>query len=224
MATDGEVQELRDWLEQLFQQVRQLRIDEHIWEETQKVIAANPKLQQPSHFYAWMQDMYVSGIAMAIRRQLDDDTRTMSFYRFLKRLKGDPSAISRKRYRALYKDGDPPVEQLKRTGLLDQTVNRAYDRLVGAGKPQPDASDIQQEIDDLKRVATRFVDFANQVVAHDDQTKPTALPTFGEVNDVISYMEKLIQKYVTLLEAAHRSVDLNFQYDWQAIFRTPWIP
>ena len=224
MATDSEVGELRDWLEKLFGQVHRMRIDQQIWENVQQIIEQNPKLHVPSHFYSWMQDMYVSGIAMSIRRQVDNDTRTMSFCRFLKRITGDPSVVSRRRYRALYKDGDGPVEQLKSFGLLEKTVNDTYDRVVGANKPQPTADDIQKEIDDLANVAGRFVDFANQVIAHDDQTKPANLPTFGEVDAVIAYMETLVQRYAQLFEAAHRSMSVNFQYDWRAIFRTPWIP
>ena len=224
MATDAEVAELRDWLEQLFRQVRQLRIDQHIWEEVQGIIRDNAQIHQPSHFYAWMQDMYVSGIAMAIRRQLDDDTRTMSFYRFLKRIKGDPGAVSRKRYRALYTETDAVVQQLKSFGLLEKTINSTYDSFVGEGKPQPAADDIEAQIQELQKVASRFVSFANKVVAHDDQAKPTTLPTFDEVDVVVKYLEKLIQHYVQLMNAAHRAMDLNFQYDWKAIFRVPWIP
>jgi hypothetical protein len=224
MATDAEVADLKLWLRNLFDQVRQLRKYEHIWNGVQDVIHGNPAIQQPNHFYMWMQDMYVSGVAMAIRRQLDDDTRTMSSFRFLKRLKGDPSAVSRKRYRALCKDGDPVVERLKSMGLLDSTVNSTYDSLVGAGKAQPSADDIQAEIDALADVAEHFVSFANKVIAHDDQTKPTVLPTFAEVHDVITYMEKLVQRYAQLLEASHWSMDLNFAYEWKEIFRVPWIP
>jgi len=224
MATDAEVMEVRDWLEMLAGQVRQMRMDQHIFHEVQEIIATNTELHKPSHFYTWLQDMYVAAIAMAIRRQLDDDARTMSFYRFLKRLKGDPSSVSRRRYRALYSDDNSFVMQLKTTGLLEQYVNDAYDELVGAGKAQPLADDIELEIVELRQVADRFVGFANQVVAHDDRTKPSDLPTFGEVDDVISYMEKLLQRYIQLLEATHAAMDLNFQYDWKAIFRVAWLP
>jgi hypothetical protein len=213
MATDAEVAELREWIDKLFGQVRQLRIDQYIWEEVQKIIASNSDLHKPSHFYAWMRDMYVSGVAMAIRRQLDDDTRTMSFYRFLKRIKGDPSTVSRRRYASLYTDGEP-------SGY----VTASYDNVVGEGKAQPSSDDVQGEIDELKRVACRFVDFANQVVAHDDQNRPESLPTFAEVDTVISYLEGLSQRYLQLLKATHRSVELNFQYDWKTIFRVAWLP
>jgi hypothetical protein len=61
-------------------------------------------------------------------------------------------------------------------------------------------------------------------IAHHDVTKPKKLPTFGEVEKVISYLEELIQHYSQLLEATYVAMDLNFQYDWRAIFRVRWIP
>ena len=51
MASDAEVKELREWLEVLHGQVRQMRLDHHIFEETQKLVAANPALHKPSHFF-----------------------------------------------------------------------------------------------------------------------------------------------------------------------------
>jgi len=224
MATDAEVAELKKWLEQLFGQVRQLRIDQYIFHEVQRVIAANPAIQKPSHFYAWMTDNYVAGMAMAIRRQVDDGSTTMSFVRFLKRLKGDPSAVSRKRYRALYTDDSSVVKQLKPLGVLEETINKTYDKLVGAGLQQPTADQIQAEIDELHAKTASFAVFANKVIAHDDTVKPTTLPTFGEVDTIVTYLEGLVQRYIQLFEAAHQSMDLNFQYDWKGIFRVPWIP
>ena len=224
MATDAEIAELRNWLERLTGQVRQLRIDQHIFDEVQKMIAGNPALHRPSHFYQWVIDMYVSGMAMAIRRQMDDDSRTMSLYRFLRRLKGDPSVVSRRRYRALYTDNNIFVRQLKNAGLLDEHVNSTYDKIVGAGKAQPASEDLEAEIDRLRELTGRFVEFANRVIAHDDSMKPSALPTFGEVDEVVCYMEDLVQKYIQLFEAAHHIMDLNFQYDWKAIFRVAWLP
>jgi hypothetical protein len=230
MATDADIDELKRWLESLGSQIRQLRIDQHIFDEVQKIIASNERLHVPSHFYEWMQDMYVSGIAMAIRRQQDDDARTMSFYRFLKRIKGDPSVVSRTRYRALYNDNNSFVRRLREEGLLESYIDRCYDKLVGndtadvAKKNQPTAEDIQNEIAELQQTSAKFVEFANKVVAHDDNVKPDVLPTFEEVGVAVKYMETLLQRYIQLFEAAHQSMDLNFQYDWKGIFRVPWLP
>jgi len=222
MATDADVRELRDWVDELWNGVRQLRIDQHIFDETQEIIAKNAALHRPSHFYSWMQDMYVSGIAMAIRRQMDDDPRTRSFLRFLLRMRADPDAVSRVRYRHLY-DGTTTERQLAPNGLLEDYVNRTYDKFVGVGQDSPSIAQVQGHIDSLRRTTKRFVEFANKVVAHGDSSPPAVLPTFGEVNDSVSTMESILQHYVQLLEGAYRSTDINWQYDWKAVFRIPWI-
>jgi len=214
MSGDSDVGELHEWLTALVKQVRRLRTDQYIWEELQRMISANDDLRQPSHFYAWMKDMYVAGMAMAIRRQVDADSRTMSFRRFLTRIKGDPSVVSRARYRALYlpEDDASPAE-------IDDT----YDRFVGEGKLQPTSDDIQQQIDQLKDVTSKFVTFANQVIAHQDRQKPVTLPTFAEVDTVVGHMERLAQHYVQLFEAKHLMMGASLNYDWKAIFRVAWI-
>jgi hypothetical protein len=224
MATEEDVLELRGWLKNLTDQVQQLRVNQYIFDEVQKIVETNTELHRPSHFYTWMQDMYVAAIAMAIRRQLDDDTRTMSFFRFLKRIKGDPSVVSRRRYRALFRDDNRFVQRLKQAGDLERYVDGAYDRIVGAGKQQPSADDIDGEIRDLQETAKKFVEFANKVIAHAENAKPESLPSFEEVSTVIGFMESLLQRYIQLFEATHQSMDVNFAYDWKAPFRFVWLP
>ncbi|MEO8382447.1 MAG: hypothetical protein ABI779_22500 [Acidobacteriota bacterium] len=225
MSTDNEAdyEKAKAWLRTLTDQVLRLRMDHRVWEELQAMISANTDLHRPSEFYRWVKDMYVSGMAMSIRRQTDDDSRSVSFYRFLKLLKGNPSHVSRQRYRSLFK-GDEIVEQLKELDLKGDYFNDDYDRLVGTGKMQPSIDDIQAELDDLERVTGKITTFANKVIAHHDERKPKALPKFSEVDDAIRFLEDLVKRYRLLFEAASMSTDVAFLYDWKAIFRIPWIP
>ena len=146
------------------------------------------------------------------------------FYRFLKLIKGNPSLVSRQRYRALFHDDDVFVEQLNELGLKKDYVNGDYDRLVGSGKMQPLPDDIQIELDELERVTVKIVAFADKVIAHHDEGKPKDLPKFREVDEAIRFLEGLIKRYRLLFDATSMSTDVAFQYDWKAIFRVPWIP
>jgi hypothetical protein len=219
MATDEEVRVLRDWLPALWPKVRQLRIDQHIFNETQEVIASNEALQRPSHFFAWMQDMYVSGMAMAVRRLMDDDKRTRSLLQFLLRLRSDPDAVSRERYQQLYEQHGQRIDG----DFMKHYVDHTYDSYVGAGHAAPPVAQIQGQLDELRERTRLFIDFGNKVIGHADETPPKKLPTFAELEDVIATMESILQRYTQLLTATHRSVDINWQYDWKAIFRVPWI-
>jgi hypothetical protein len=219
MATDNDVLELRKWLAELWPKLRQLRLDHHIFSEVQATIASNPALHHSSHFYEWLRNMYVSGMTMAIRRLMDDDKRTRSLLQFLLRVRSDRDAVSRERYRQLYVDRNNYSE-----GYMSRYVEDTYDGCVGSGHAEPPIQQVQGQIDELRKRTHLFIELGNKVIGHSDVVPPSTVPTFAEVDDVISSMEKILQYYNQLLTAAHRSVDISWQYDWKAIFRVPWIP
>ena len=106
------------WLGRLEQEVLNLTLDERIFWRLQEIIEQNSSLHVESEYFGWLGRMYVSGMSMAIRRQVDDDSRTDSMVRFLSRVKGAAGVISRSHYRSLY----APAQR----GEAD----RVYDRLA----------------------------------------------------------------------------------------------
>lgn len=212
MATKADTLASMDqWLEKLKEEVHVLTVNEYVFWEIQKIIRRNKQLKVPSEFYGWMGRMYVGGMSVGIRRQLDTDTRSESLFRFLTRLKGNPSLISRKHYRSLY-----PKKQ-------KAYADRVYDRFVGKGRKQPLFSQIDRQIETLWRRSAGIVCYANRKIAHMDATPPSSVPKFGDVGRTVRYLEKLIQHYVQLFRAVHLNMRVNIVYDWLAIFRIPWI-
>ena len=50
------------------------------------------------------------------------------------------------------------------------------------------------------------------------------IPTFSDVDNAIEVLERLLKKYVHLFRATALSSALpEIVYDWQAIFRVPWL-
>jgi hypothetical protein len=219
MATDNDVLELRKWLAELWPKVRQLRLDHDIFTEVQEMIARNPALHHSSHFYEWLRNMYVSGMTMSIRRLMDDDKRTRSLLQFLLRVRSDRGVVSRERYRQLYLARNNYSE-----GYMSRYVEDTYDAYVGTSHTEPPIQQVQGQIDELHKRTHLFIELGNKVIGHSDVTPPSTVPRFAEVGDVIYSMEKILQYYNQLLTAAHRSADINWQYDWKAIFRVAWIP
>ncbi len=212
MATKAEtLANMDQWLEKIKEEVRALTVNEYIFWEIQKIIRRNKQLKVPSAFYGWMGRMYVAGMSVGIRRQLDSDTRSESLLRFLKCLKGNPSLISRKHYRSLY-----PQEQ-------KAYADPDYDRVVGKRRKQPLVSQIDRQIETLRRRSAGIVRYVNRKIAHMDATPPSSVPKFGDVGKTVRYLEKLIQQYVQLFRATHLDMSVNIVYDWLAIFRIPWI-
>jgi len=225
MSTNAalDLRKAKRWLKILHGQVLQLRHDQEIWHAIQTMISANSELHRRSAFYGWLNNIYVSAMAMAIRRQTDTDTRSISMLRFLKLLKGNPSLVSRQRYRALFQRS-PFEAEVAAMGFTPKGIaDQDYDRIVGKRKSQPTSDDFQAEINRLTRVTNNIVRLANKRIAHHDTTSPRRLPTFAEVSIAIDYLENLVRKYKLLFEAVSPSMAVTHTDDWTAIFRSPWL-
>ena len=208
----NELEILDQWLGRLKQEVADLALDERVFWRVQEIIEHNKELHVPSEFYGWLGRMYVAGMSMAIRRQVDDDPRTESFVRFLTRVKGSVGTFSRARYRGLYQDTQ-----------LREVADEAYDRLAGRGAQCLSNLRIDRQIGALKRLSRNITAYADKVVAHQDRTPPSAVPKFREVGRVIRCLEILVQRYFQLFRAVHWDPRVTIAYDWEAPFRIAWI-
>jgi HEPN superfamily AbiU2-like protein len=207
------------WLDDLKLDVIKLRKYQRIYRELKDIIAANEALHVPSAFYEYFSDTYVTYISLAIRRLTDDSPDCTSLFRFLKRIKGDPSVVSRQRYKALFTKTKP-------TNVLEEHIagmsDHAYDALVGKAKPQPDSSDIQTELDLLREKTEAIVALADSKIAH-SIGEPKKVPKYRDVDDAIEYVSDVIKRYLALLHATTNNLDVVFVHDWKKIFRIPWI-
>jgi hypothetical protein len=207
-----ELETLNEWLEHLRDEVVNLALDETVFWRIQEIIEHNKQLHVPSEFYGWLGRMYVSGMSMAIRRQVDDDSRTDSFVRFLNRVKGNLEIFSRTRYRSLYSDP-----------RLLQVAEHAYDRLAGRGAQHLSTVRIDRQIAALKRLSRNIAAYADKVVAHADKTRPAVVPKFRDVGRVVRCLECLVRRYFQLFRAIDWDPQVSILYDWEAPFRIPWI-
>lgn len=206
-----EFQRLEAWLERLQHRVHGLRTDRYIFVRIQQIIRHNRNLHVPSEFYPWLIRLYSTHTSIGVRREVDEDTRSDSFVRFLRSLKGNLGLISRQHYQNLW----PQDERAD--------ANRAYDKLVGRGRPRPLASQIDRQIATLKRRSTNLATYADKIVAHADRIPPATVPRFRELTRVLRYLEELLQHYYILFRAVSLDVDVHFAYDWQAPFRVAWL-
>ena len=151
--------ELNDWLDVLKSEVQSLVIDRHVFWEVQRIIQNNKRIQIGSTFYGWMGSLYASGMSVAVRRQVDEDTRSISFINFLKRIRSSPQLISRERYKKLFTAATYPK------GWADA----CFDDLVGKGQEYIDSAAVTKEIEVLKDRTQHLAKFVNKRIAHRDQ-------------------------------------------------------
>ena len=73
-------------------------------------------------------------------------------------------------------------------------------------------------------VAESVKGYVDQYVAHSDARARAALPAFEEMDLAIDSIGHLFIKYVNALTAdTYATLVPEFQHDWLAVFREPWI-
>jgi hypothetical protein len=218
-ATEDELRKrLLESLKIITDDVQDLFVDHHIFWEVQKIIKANPKLQQtPGTFNHWMASNFVASAALAVRRQSDQDKDSVSLRRLLEELKLRPDLFSRTYFTSLYKNG--PAEHLKKMADHD------YDKHVGAGRSELDPVRIQQDIDLLTTKTNQIRHYVNKKLAHyDAKGLKQTVPTFTDLEDTMRSMKELVQKYNLIMRATWIADLLpTFQFDWTEVFRVTWI-
>lgn len=191
-------------------------IAKHIFRETQSIIARNPRLHEPSSFYEVFANAYVSHAVIGLRRQLKSGDQSISFARLLEEMIATPSAFARAYYVGLY-----------RGFVVERFANKDFEKFAQVGAPHIDPDLIAVDLGNLVAKCARCEDFADRRVAHRDRRPPKELPTYNEVDECIDLLDVLYVKYHLLFTAegmADNTLLPTWQYDWQAIFKVPWIP
>ena len=221
MTTEERRIRLKKWLEMVYENATEAVVNQHIFWEVQEIIRNNPLLQNTSSaFYDWMASTFVHSTVLAIRRQLDIDKNSISLHRFLMELQRFPELISRSYHRSLY------VRHEYSANFADDSANYTYDRHVGKNAQVLDVSVVQQEIDSLKTASEKIHHYANRIVAHYDARGLKGVsPKFDDLTECVAVIEKLVLRYVLLLNGASQDSLLpTFQYDWKRVFRIRWMP
>jgi hypothetical protein len=210
-----DVATLREWHDRIYADVQRLLLDCQYFWGLQSILENNSRIRQaPGDFLRWAADNFIVAAAVQVRRQVDRHKHSVSMIRFLEELKTQPALISRNYYRQLATSTDLPE------GWMD----RGYYSLVGAGRDQLDPETIQNEIKELEGKSEGIRHMVNKKFAHADEHGPVLQAKFMELEEVCSYLEKLVLRYHLLLTGRTLcSLLPTFQYDWQKIFHFPWI-
>lgn len=213
MAIDPKLAKWIRWLKIIESEIQSLVVAKHTFHEIQRVINSNPELHQPSHFYDYLSQTYISHVLIGLRRQLKSDTQSISIARLFEELIQSPQSFSRAYFVEKYKGS-----------ILEHHANSDFNKFAQPEMDHIDPNLVQANLKQLRKFTKSCEDFADRIIAHRDKTPPKQLPTFNEVDACIDLLDKLYVHYFLLFHASSMETLLPvWQYDWQAIFRVPWI-
>lgn len=203
----------RRWFSDIRNQIHTLHHNRRIYRDVTAMIDANPALQVPSAFYTWMRNAYIYDMTMSVRRLVDHDRRTVSFYRLMEDIASHPEVVTRRRFTAGYR------------GWLRDSGHRDFERFASPAANRIHRRVIRGHQRELVAAAERLKTYVDKHVAHNDRRPMRRLPTYEELDRCIDLLGRLAKDYTLLLEqVALVEIEPVIQYDWQAPFRVPWIP
>ena len=166
----------------------------------------------PSLFFDALGVWYAATQAVAVRRQLDRRRDVVSLWRLLDEMARHPEVMTRDRHVALW-DGDDA-----------RHANANFDRFSG-GADQIAVDRIRADQRVLEATGESVKRYVDEAIAHTALVATPTIPTYDDLNVAIDIVAELVKKYASLLEAV-----MLWQFepvitdDWQAIFRTAWLP
>ncbi len=183
----------------------------------------SPKvLETGGHLINWFKNSYIEAGSVALRRQLDRDTRSISLMNVLLEIERDHASFTKEDFQAMHAFRPGGVlhnaEKWKRAG-------ETFDQLFGHGGAHLDQAMVLEDIELLKTASASIKEQVDKEIAHKDRKGMTGSKATGLIfQDCIKHLEDLTLKYWELLydrlpEQIHGDlgdhIDQLFTFAWR---------
>ena len=213
MEIKDKLQKWNKILDSLTDEVTELKRSKDIYLSLADIVEENPKINYGNRFHGWIIRNYIHTMFLSLRRLIDKDSRTISFYNFLHDIESHTDLITRKWYLSLYKGYPNRLGNINFNSICGDKVNTLPVELVN------------EDMEVIENIRKKIKHFADKRLAHFDKIKKIKYtPTFDDLYESIDHLEGIVKKYHLLLRA-HGIEDLTpiVQYKWKEIFKIPWI-
>lgn len=199
----------RRWMSNINDELIQLFGSRQIYREYGRIVSRNTRVDKTGAvFHRWVIDNYVTYIAMAIRRQADLDSHSISLAKLIYDIKEHPEALKRTDFVALYKN------------MSVDFAERDFSELAGKGEYM-DSTIAQADYERLITVSKDVYDLASRSFAH-KSTRVSPKVTFNDVDRCLEEIKSIAKKYELLMTGSSLEHEPVIAQDWQDIF-LPWI-
>jgi hypothetical protein len=219
---DSKIEKWRRWAERIrtevIEEVFTNRAAHRAWLEV--VVEANDRIPGSDILDYWVGNYHRSQ-AVAVRRQIDLDDRSISLGRLLRELEQDRGLLTREWYVGQFHWG----QQGLGSDGFDVWAYLDPDR---PGRTESghelSALRIRHDIERLDTAAANIKHHVNKVIAHSNRTRPTTSPTVANLDAAIDVLGEVFTSYYCLLMLRGLvRLDAVPQYDRLAPFRLAWI-
>lgn len=157
--------------------------------------------------------MYAHAMSVAIRKMIDKNRSTISFQKFLEKLKANPSVISRGRYKHQFVDSN----------YTERDADEGFDQMVGIGRDHLDPALVTRQLETLESKTAKLRGFVNKRIAHHESRSSTICQLSKNLMKPLHVLN-LLKFYSPLFTGLGLDSALpTWLYDWKEVFYCAWI-
>lgn len=218
---DSRIAKWREWAERIRKEtVSEIFTNREAFRAVARLLKSNPSIPG-SDILSFSVGNYVRSQAVAVRRQTDVDSQSVTLGQLLKELESDNVRITRTWWIGQYDWGH------QGRGDAD------FDQWAYLDPDEPHHSEpgdvlsplrVKHDIQRLQDACVAIRIHVDKVIAHSDRKPPAVAPTFGELDRAIDVLGEVFSSYYNLLTCqALAHLYATPQFDRLAPFRQTWI-
>jgi len=201
----------------------------HLWHhhdifwKTINVMNNNPRVMElGGDLYNWIKNCYIEAGSVAVRRQLDRDSRTISLMNVLRKLDINATDFTKEGFQR--KIAFSPDSHFHKPYLWREAGDE-FDALFGNGGPHLHNNIVQADIGLLDTEGAAIREQVNKEIAHTDRKGMKRPKTTGTIfEECIKHLDEITVKYLYLV-TGQKADPLRgiFAYDFEEVFTFPWL-
>jgi hypothetical protein len=186
-----------------------------IFKRLTEIVAANPKIATDNLFWDHLAASFGADLVLGITRQVDTRTEVVSLLKLLEDIRDNCGVVTKQWYEDQYENNS-----VLGRGFGTQSFEEHF-----GSKPELDLDLINKDIQELKSATAKVARFRHTRIAHKNVDKRLVIDlNFTEVEEALSVVEKLVIRYQLLLnQSGYDKLIPSITYNWESIFKTPWI-
>lgn len=201
----------------------------HLWHhhdvfwKTIEVMNHNPRvLELGGDLFLWLINSYIEVGAVAVRRQLDRDNRTVSLMNVLRKAEQNHTSLTKEAFQRSVTFAPGSVFHRPENW---QAAGDEFDRLFGNGGLHLEQTIVQSDIRLLETEGALIREQVNREIAHTDRRGMQGPKATGEIFEkCLTHLDELTVKYLYLVSGRNAdSLHGQFAYDFEEMFTFPWL-
>lgn len=213
MSIHSKIGQWKDEIERITNDFTDTIEARHILSRLREIITANPKINTDNLFWDHLTASFGASMVLGIARQVDERTEVISLLKLLNDIRSNASIITREWFADQYKPTLPRE-------IGEQHFAENFGQMA-----ELDTAIVEKDIQDLNQATAKVKKFRHTRIAHKNADERLVIDlNFEEVDKAIEVIERIVIKYQLLLnQSGMPQLMPVIQYDWEAIFREPWL-